>query len=203
MAHTLPIIQNTAPAAAVQHPHLHRLLAHASNCGPIPVAIAYPCDASSLESAVQASRAGLIAPLLVGPRKRMLQVAEAAHLNLQGMAVYETGDDPREAAVRAAALCREGEAAALMKGSLRSDELLAAAMSREAGLRGERRVSHVFVLDVPGFDRPLLITDCVVNITPSLMDKRDIAQNAIDLAQALGIACVRVAVLSAVGEKKQ
>ena len=102
------------------------------------------------------------------------------------------------AAAQAAALCRDGRCNALMKGSLHSDELLGAALAREAGLRSERRVSHVFVLDVPTIARPLLITDCVVNIAPSLADKRDIAQNAIDLAHRLGIAQPRVAILSAV-----
>ncbi len=184
--------------AAVTHPHLQALIARGSACGPIRVAIAYPCEASSLESAAEACRAGLITPLLVGPRQRIHKAADAARVSLHGMALLETADNAREAATRAVALCRDGKAAALMKGSLHSDELLVAALSREAGLRGDRRASHVFVLDIPSFNRPLLITDCVVNIDPTLLDKRDIAQNAITLAKVLGIARPRMALLSAV-----
>ncbi len=181
-----------------QHQHLDRLMAAARDLGPIPVAVAYPCDAASLKSASDAARAGLIEPVLVGPRSRIESLASAAELDLACVAIHDTVDDPRAAAATAAMLCRDGKAAALMKGSLHSDELLGAAVAREAGLRGERRASHVFVLDVPGFDRPLLITDCVVNISPTRLDKRDIAQNAIELARAIGIVQPRVAVLSAV-----
>lgn len=187
-----------AVTGSTTHPHLEALLAAARARGPIPVAIAYPCDAASLQSATEAARAGLITPLLVGPRVRIEAAAAQAQLNLDALTIHETADDPRIAAAQAAALCRDGQAAALMKGSLHTDELLGAAVAKEAALRGGRRASHVFVLDVPGFDRPLLITDCVVNIAPNLMDKRDIAQNAIELAQAIGIAQPRVAVLSAV-----
>jgi len=147
---------------------------------------------------MQAAQAGLITPLLVGPEARIRAAAQSAGLDLAGASIHSTADDPRAAAAQAAALCGSGQARALMKGSLHSDELLGAAVAREAGLRGSRRASHVFVMDLPGFERPLLMTDCVVNIFPTLMDKRDIAQNAIDLARAIGIARPRVAVLSAV-----
>jgi phosphate acetyltransferase len=187
-----------AVTGAPRHPHLEALLAAARARGPIPVAIAYPCDAVSLQSAMEAAQAGLITPHLVGPRARIQAAAQQADLSLGDTQIHDTPDDARAAATVAAALCRDGQAVALMKGSLHSDELLGAAVSKEAGLRGGRRASHVFVLDVPGMDRPLLATDCVVNIAPTLMDKRDIAQNAIDLAQAIGIAQPRVAVLSAV-----
>ncbi len=179
-------------------PHLQHLLDQAKAQGPIPVAVAYPCDAGSLQAAMQAAQAGLITPLLVGPEARIRASAQAAGLDLAGASIHSTADDPRAAAAQAAALCGSGQARALMKGSLHSDELLGAAVAREAGLRGSRRASHVFVMDLPGFERPLLMTDCVVNIFPTLMDKRDIAQNAIDLARAIGIARPRVAVLSAV-----
>jgi phosphate acetyltransferase len=112
--------------------------------------------------------------------------------------VHDTPDDPRSATAKAVALCRDGDARALMKGALHSDDLLGVAVSREGGLRTGQRASHVFVMDSPGVDRPLLMTDCVVNIAPDLRAKRDIAQNAIDLAQALGIATPCVAILSAV-----
>jgi phosphate acetyltransferase len=199
MAHT-PTAAGASDAATgtPTRPHLDALLATARSRGPIPVAIAYPCDATSLQSAVEATSAGLIEPLLVGPAQRIEAAAEQAGLDLRGLQRVDTADDPCAAATHAAALCRDGRAAALMKGSLHTDELLGAAVAKEAALRGGGRASHVFVLDVPGFNRPLLITDCVVNIAPTLMDKRDIAQNAIELAQAIGIAQPRVAVLSAV-----
>lgn len=193
---SLAVAADDAPATP--RPHLQHLLDQAKAQGPIPVAVAYPCDAGSLQAAMQAAQAGLITPLLVGPEARIRASAQAAGLDLAGASIHSTADDPRAAAAQAAALCGSGQARALMKGSLHSDELLGAAVAREAGLRGSRRASHVFVMDLPGFERPLLMTDCVVNIFPTLMDKRDIAQNAIDLAQAIGIARPRVAVLSAV-----
>ena len=193
---SLAVAADDAPATP--RPHLQHLLDQAKAQGPIPVAVAYPCDAGSLQAAMQAAHAGLITPLLVGPEARIRAAAQAAGLDLAGASIHSTADDPRAAAAQAAALCGSGQARALMKGSLHSDELLGAAVAREAGLRGSRRASHVFVMDLPGFERPLLMTDCVVNIFPTLMDKRDIAQNAIDLARAIGIARPRVAVLSAV-----
>lgn len=193
---SLAVAADDAPATP--RPHLQHLLDQAKAQGPIPVAVAYPCDAGSLQAAMQAAHAGLITPLLVGPEARIRASAQAAGLDLAGASIHSTADDPRAAAAQAAALCGSGQARALMKGSLHSDELLGAAVAREAGLRGSRRASHVFVMDLPGFERPLLMTDCVVNIFPTLMDKRDIAQNAIDLARAIGIARPRVAVLSAV-----
>ena len=193
---SLAVAADDAPATP--RPHLQHLLDQAKAQGPIPVAVAYPCDAGSLQAAMQAAQAGLITPLLVGPEARIRASAQAAGLDLAGACIHSTADDPRSAAAQAAALCGSGQARALMKGSLHSDELLGAAVAREAGLRGSRRASHVFVMDLPGFERPLLMTDCVVNIFPTLMDKRDIAQNAIDLARAIGIARPRVAVLSAV-----
>lgn len=180
------------------HPHLKSLVDAAKACGPLRVAIAYPCDAVSLGAAIEAARAGLITPLLVGPTARMQAAATEGGLDLSGLETVDTADNPRAAAAHAASLCREGSAAALMKGSLHTDELLGAAVSRDAGLRGGSRASHAFVLDVPGVDRPLLLTDCVVNIEPGLMEKRDIVQNAINFAHAIGIKLPRVAILSAV-----
>ena len=185
-------------ANAPSHPHLQALVELARARGPLIVAVAYPCDRTSLTAVAEAADAGLVIPLLVGPRERIEAVAGEAGLDIGGFTLHDTVDDPRAAAVLAATLCRDGHAAALMKGSLHSDELLAAAVTREAGLRTGRRASHVFVLDVPCYQRLLLLTDCVVNIAPSLAEKRDIAQNAIDLAQALGIATPHVAILSAV-----
>jgi len=189
---------STPPTAAPVHAHLAALVAQARARGPIAVAVAYPCDVASIEAAHAAAQAGLIEPVLVGPRGRIEAAAAKAGVSIAGYVLQDTSDDPNVAATRAAQLCREGQAAALMKGALHSDELLGAAVRRDAGLRSGRRASHVFVMDVPGLARPLLMTDCVVNIAPTLMDKRDIAQNAIDLAVALGIEVPRVAVLSAV-----
>lgn len=193
-----PVVDSVLTAAEQAHPHLQALVDAARACGPLRVAIAYPCDVTSLSAALEAARVGLVTPILVGPRARIEAAAIQGGIDLSGIDLHESVDDPRVAATQAAALCRDGKAAALMKGSLHTDELLAAAMARDAGLRTGTRVSHVFVLDVPGFDRPLVLTDCVVNIEPGLLEKRDIAQNAIKFAQAIGIARPRMAILSAV-----
>ena len=182
----------------MHRPHLDALLERARERGPVAVAVAYPCDSPSLEAVAAAAGAGLIDPVLVGPAARIAAAAEAAGVGLDTAALHDTEDDPAAAAAACAALARHGRVQALMKGSLHSDELLAAAVGRDAGLRTARRASHVFVIDVPGMDRPLLFTDCVVNIAPDLMAKRDIAQNAIDLAHALGMARPKVGILSAV-----
>jgi len=186
------------PAPAPSHPHLAALIVQARLHGSIAMAVAYPCDAASIEAAHAAAAADLIRPLLVGPRRRIEEAAAQAGVSIAGVVIHDTDDDPRTAAARAVALCRDGEASALMKGSLHSDDLLAAAVGRDGGLRSSRRASHVFVMDVPSVERPLLITDCVVNIAPDLAAKRDIAQNAIALAHALGIPTPRIAILSAV-----
>lgn len=186
------------PAPEVMRPHLGALVELAlRKRGPLNLAVVYPCDRSSLTAARDAAVAGLVKPILVGPRGRIESVAVESGIDITGFDLHDTVDDPRIAAAQAAGLCRDGHAEALMKGSLHSDELLAAALAREAGLRTSRRTSHVFVLDVPDFNRPLLLTDCVVNIAPSLADKRDIAQNAIDFAHAMGIAKPHMAILSA------
>jgi phosphate acetyltransferase len=188
-----------AKAIRTKHPHLENLRQRAAKQGgAIRVAVAYPCDAGTLQSCLQAAALGLIEPVLVGPRLRIEAAATQAGLSLAGLPLHECADDPLQAALLAAALCRDGVCAALMKGSLHSDDLLTAALASESGLRTQRRASHVFVIDVPGVNRPLLFTDCVVNIAPTLMDKLDIAQNALNLAEALGIDQAHVAVLSAV-----
>jgi phosphate acetyltransferase len=189
---------SSAHVSNMGHPHLKALVVAAQALGPIRVAIAYPCDASSLGAAIEAAREGLIVPLLVGPEARMRAVAQAHGLDLSACECIDTPDAPKAAAVKAASLCRDGSAAAMMKGSLHTDELLGAAVAREAGLRGSTRASHAFVMDVPGVNRPLVLTDCVVNIAPALMDKRDIVQNAVDFAKAIGIELPHVAILSAV-----
>jgi phosphotransacetylase len=151
----------------------------------------------SLQAALEAAQAGLIEPVLVGPRERILRVAEAAGLAIDHCRI-EHAPHSHAAAARAVALARAGEVAALVKGALHTDELMAEVVDRESGLRTERRVSHVFALDVPRYPKLLLLTDGALNITPDLLDKRDIVQNAIDLAHAIGIALPQVAILSAV-----
>lgn len=187
-----------AASNGYSHPHLQAIVERAREQGAIAVAVAYPCDAASIEAADAAAQAGLIVPVLVGPRERIEAAAEQAGVSVDRFTLHETADDPRTAAAAAVSLCRDGTAAALMKGSLHTDELLGAAVSSAGGLRGSRRASHVFVMDVATVDRPLLMTDCVVNIAPTLADKRDIVLSAIELAHALGIGTPKVAILSAV-----
>lgn len=164
---------------------------------PVRMAVVHPCDALSLGGALEAASQGLIAPILVGPRGRIEQAAAEAGRSLDRVEIVDAPHS-HAAAERAVALIREGGAEALMKGKLHTDELMDAVVSREKGLRTERRISHVFVLDVPHYPKPLFITDAAINIFPDLDTKRDIVQNAIDLAHALGVARPKVAILSAV-----
>jgi phosphate acetyltransferase len=181
---------------ARRHEKFERLLAQAQRHPPLPTAIAHPCDETSLESAVEAARLNLIAPILVGPVERIRSVAAAAG---QDIGPFEIVDAPysQESARAAVELVRTGRAEALMKGSLHTDELMAAVVARDAGLRTARRISHCFIMDVPGHPTPLVVTDAAVNIAPTLEDKVDIVQNAIDMAHALSGGEVRVAILSA------
>ena len=179
------------------HPKLEALVARCAALPPLPTAVVHPCDVPSLDGALRAAEAGLIAPILVGPHSRIRATALQAGLDLGTWTILDTPHS-HASAERAVALVREGGAAALMKGSLHTDELMAAVVAKEGGLRTARRVSHVFVMDVPTYAKLLLITDAAVNILPSLEDKADIIANAIELAQALGIATPKVAILSAV-----
>jgi phosphate acetyltransferase len=181
---------------ATKHDKYERLIAACKELPPTPTAVAHPCDESSLRGALEAAKLGLIAPILVGPAARIRAVAAQAGLDLAGCEIVDAAFS-QESAAKAVALVREGRAEALMKGSLHTDELMGAVVRRETGIRTARRVSHCFVMDVPGRDEALIITDAAVNIAPTLADKVDIAQNAIDLAHALQAKEVRVAVLSA------
>lgn len=172
------------------------LLAAAREAPRIRTAVVHPVDTISLLGAVEAAREGLIEPVLVGPEARIRRAAAEAGVDLGAMRIVPT-EHSHAAAAAAVALARAGEVEALMKGALHTDELMHAVVARETGLRTARRVSHVFAMDVPTYPRPLFITDAAVNIYPTLEDKRDIVQNAIDLAHALGIAAPRVAILSA------
>jgi len=189
------------PEAIVSKIHRHekyeRLVAAAQRLSPLPTAVAQPCDESSLRGAIEARDAGLIIPILVGPKAKMIEISRTLDLNLDGLEIVDVPHS-HAAAAKAVEIVRGGKAEMLMKGSLHSDELLGAVTSRETGLRTERRISHVFVMDVPTHSQTLFVTDAAVNIAPDLMAKRDIVQNVIDLYTALGLGKPKVAILSAV-----
>jgi phosphotransacetylase/acyl dehydratase len=180
-----------------RHERFRALLAAAAGQPPLETAVAYPCDASALGAAVEAAQAGLIAPILVGPRADIEAAARAASVDIAPYRLVEAPDS-ESAAKAAVALVTGGEAAMLMKGSLHTDVLLHAVLADGSALRTERRLSHVYLMDVPSYPRPLLVTDAAVNMAPTLMEKRDIIQNAIDLAHVMGVEKPRVAILSAV-----
>lgn len=180
-----------------RHERFRSLLAEAVGHEALPAAVAFPCDANALGAAVEAAHAGLIVPILVGPKARIFAAAEEAGLDISGFRLVEA-PDAEAAAEAAVALVQKGDAALLMKGSLHTDVLLHAVLAPGSSLRTGRRLSHVYLMDVPTYPRPLLVTDAAVNIAPDLEEKRDIVQNAIDLAHVMGIETPRVALLSAV-----
>jgi len=159
--------------------------------------VVHPCEASALSGAVEAAARGLIQPLLVGPAESIKRTATAAGIDPGAIEIIDTPHSQASAAT-AVQLIREGRAEILMKGSLHTDELMAAVVSREGGLRTGRRISHVFIMDIPTYHKPLIITDGAINIAPTLEDKADICQNAIDLAVSLGLEKPKVAILAAV-----
>ena len=174
------------------------IIGRASIAGPpIPVSVAHPCDQVSLGGALDAYKRGIIVPVLFGPEAKIRAVAEEFHFDLDGLRIVNT-EHSHESAAKAVAYCRSGEGKALMKGSLHTDELMHEVAQRDTGLRTNRRISHVFVFDVPTYPRTLLVTDAAINIYPNLEDKVDILQNAIELAHVLGIPVPKVAILSAV-----
>ena len=181
-------------------PERHRkfleLLASCDALEPVPMAIAHPCDGQSIEGVVAAMQRGLIAPVLVGPAARIRAAAANAGVSIDGLPLVETPHSHASAA-KAVELVRQGQVEALMKGSLHTDELMAEVVDRDTGLRTARRITHCFVMDVPSYPQLLIITDAAVNIAPTLDDKVDIVQNAIDLSHVLGLDDVRVAILSA------
>lgn len=173
------------------------LLSRTRGLEPIPTAVAHPCDRESLKGPVMAFQEGIIEPILVGPEAKIRSVAEENGLDLSGIRIVNAKHSHDSAAI-AVSLVRNGDAEALMKGSLHTDELMGEVVSRANGLRTSRRISHVFLMDVPTYHRPLLITDAAINIAPTLEEKVDIIQNAIDLAHVIGLAEPKVAILSAV-----
>lgn len=180
----------------VERVHLHRLLETAKGFRPITAAVVHPVDRQALLGAIAAANAGLIRPVLVGPEAKIKAAAEANRLDLAPYQIVST-EHSHAAAEAAVALVRAGKAEALMKGSLRTEELMQPVMT-DTGLQTARRLSHVFAFDVPTYPRLLLITDAAINLYPTLDDKKDIVQNAIDLAGAVGIRQPKVAILSAV-----
>ena len=189
---TLPEIKVEERGAKFRH-----LIALAEKISPLTVAVVHPVDANVLGGAVAAAKAKLMTPILVGPERRIRAAAEAAGIDIAGYPLIAV--EHSEAAAReAVAMVRRGDVAGLMKGSLHTDEFMRPILDGATGLRTGRRISHVFVIDLPGHDRPLFITDAAINIAPNLEQKRDIVQNAIDMAHALGIETPKVAMLSAV-----
>ena len=184
------------PPHTSRHQKFDRLLAAARRHPAVATAVVQPCDEVSLAGAIEAARLNLIEPILVGPSERIQQTAADAELDIGSFEVVDAAHS-HDAAAKAVALVRSGRAEALMKGSLHTDELLGAVVARETGLRTARRISHCFIMDVPGHPNALIISDAAVNIAPTLDEKIDIVQNAIDLAHILGVAEVRVAILSA------
>jgi phosphotransacetylase len=174
-----------------------RLLERCKPLEAVPTAVVYPCESSALSGSVEAAAIGLIAPTLIGPADKINEAAKSAGLNIEGLQILDVEDGPK-AAARAVALVREGKAEILMKGSLHTDELMSAIVARDIGLRTGRRISHVFVMDVPTYHKVLVVTDAAINIAPTLEDKVDICQNAIDLAVSLGLEKPKVAILAAV-----
>ena len=173
------------------------LIERCARLEPVSTAVAHPCDQSSLTAAVEAAEANLIRPILVGPAAKIRGVAAQFGVDI---GPYRLVDAPHSHAAAAAAveIVRSGQAETLMKGSLHTDELMGAVVRKDTGLRTERRISHVFIMDVPTYPKPLAVTDAAINIFPDLETKVDIVQNAVDMAHALGVERPKVAILSAV-----
>lgn len=179
------------------HDNYHLLMERCASLPAVVTAVVHPCDAPSLTAAIEAARNGLITPVLVGPEGKIRAAAAAAGTDLAPFRIVATPHS-HAAAAEAVRLARAGEVAAIMKGSLHTDELMHEVTDGALGLRTGRRISHVYVMDIPRYPKPLMITDAAINIMPMLEDKRDICQNAIDLAIALGVARPKVAILAAV-----
>ncbi|HSV46499.1 MAG TPA: bifunctional enoyl-CoA hydratase/phosphate acetyltransferase [Ramlibacter sp.] len=189
-----------ATLAASAHPRLDALIDRARHAAGPPGAIAlvYPGDALAMHAARQIAQLGVARPLLVGPLAVIQRAADAAQIDARDFEIVDTPGQPIEAARRAIALAREAQVLALMKGSLHTDELMAAVVERDTGLRADTRISHLFLFDLPRYPKLLGLTDCAVNIAPSLVTKRDILSNAIGLLKTLGISCPKVGILAAV-----
>jgi phosphate acetyltransferase len=183
------------------HPRLQALLARASaQAGkhPATLGLVYPCDTLALDAARRIQDSGMARPVLIGPASLIAAAADAAHTDVRDFEVVDSGSAAPDAALRACALARSGDVLALMKGSLHTDELMAAVVNKEAGLRASSRISHAFVFDLPRYHKLLALADCVVNIAPDLKTKKDIVGNAVALLRKLGIAQPKVGIVAAV-----
>ncbi|MFG1250494.1 bifunctional enoyl-CoA hydratase/phosphate acetyltransferase [Xanthobacter flavus] len=182
---------------SLSHPRLGVLVQRARGNRPSPVGVVYPCEAGSLTAALEAAAHGFIHPILIGPRTLIQKVADEAGLDLSQVEITDAAD-PISSARRAVAMAGAGEISGIMKGSLHTDELLGAVVGRDSPLRTGRRMSHVFWFDCPAYHKPLMLTDAVINISPSLTEKADIIRNAVDLAYRLSITDPKVAILAPV-----
>jgi len=182
----------------ISRSHFQKLVDQVRNFPPLKTAIVYPCDRDSLQIALSGQFAGYLDPVLIGPEARITEAAAQAGLDLSRIERVDTPDEPFAAAQQAVALARNGAVSALIKGSLYPDDLMRAVAAPDSGLRSERRLTHAFYVDVPNFARPFVLSDAVLNIAPTLAAKREIVQNAIELARAVGMAAPQVAVLAAV-----
>jgi phosphate acetyltransferase len=180
-----------------RHDRYEAFVTEARNAPLMRAGIVHPCSAAAIQAAIETRDEGIFEPLLIGPEAKIRAAAEAAQVSLAGCAI-ETVEHSHAAAARGVALAAAGKVAVLVKGSLHSDELLGAVVQPDSGLRTERRISHAYAMDVPAYSKPVVVTDAAVNIQPTLEQKRDICQNAIDLLRALGLEKPRVAVLAAV-----
>jgi len=192
----------TKPTEITTQPPGHAyddLLERCRSLAPIVTAVAFPCETTALAGAVEAANTGLITPILVGPRQKIIRIAQESGLDITSFQIEDV-PDTWTAAAKAVEFVRTGHAEVLMKGSLHTDVLMTAVVASAAGLRTGRRISHAYVMAMPSYPKPLIITDAVVNVAPSLEDKRDICQNAIDLAHSFGRSAPKVAILSAVEE---
>ena len=173
------------------------ILQQATALGPLPMAVAHPCSREALLGAVEAAEHGIATPILIGPRSKLMKLAEELDVDISRFELIDTPHS-HASAEQAVKLVRDGYADILMKGSLHTDEFMTEVLARDTGIRTDRRISHVFIMKVESYPRYLFITDAAISIEPDLMTKRDICQNAIDLTHALGIACPKVAILAAV-----
>jgi phosphate acetyltransferase len=184
------------------HPRLAALVAQARAACATSAAphlgIVYPCDELALDAAALIAEAGIACPVLIGPREMIARAADAAHVDVSRFEIVDTGHAPPDAALCATAMARDGTLDALMKGSLHTDELMSAIVHKATGLRGQTRISHAFVFDLPRYHKLLALADCVVNIQPNLLTKRDILSNAIALLQKIGISHPKVGIVAAV-----
>jgi phosphotransacetylase/acyl dehydratase len=202
LAPTEKISWNVLPLPQVQmksasHNYEQWLMGKIAGLKPLKVAVVHPVDIFSLVGALEAAKAGIVEPILIGPEAKIRKTAEDAHIDIGAYTIFPT-QHSHAAAAAAVDMARNGKVEAIMKGKLHTDELMVAIIDKEKGLRTSRRMSHVFILDVPSYPKPLFLTDVAINIKPGLMEKKDIVQNAIDLFTTLGLGTPKVAILSAV-----